>query len=96
MAVMNPKLGLLDETDSGLDVDAMKTVSKGINTLHQQDAHRALLVVTHQERLLKSIIPDFVHVMVDGRIIESGGKELALRVEEKGYAGIEEEVRQGA
>jgi Fe-S cluster assembly ATP-binding protein len=96
MAVMNPKLGLLDETDSGLDVDAMKTVSKGINTLHQQDAHRALLVVTHQERLLKSIIPDFVHVMVDGRIIESGGKDLALRVEEKGYAGIEEEMRQGA
>src|SRR5436309_2289436 len=64
MAVMNPKLGLLDETDSGLDVDAMKTVSKGINTLHQQDAHRALMVVTHQDRLLKSIVPDFVHVMV--------------------------------
>jgi Fe-S cluster assembly ATP-binding protein len=96
MAVMNPKLGLLDETDSGLDVDAMKTVSKGINTLHQQDAHRALLVVTHQERLLKSIVPDFVHVMVEGRIIESGGKELALRVEEKGYAGIEEELKQSA
>ena len=95
MAVMNPKLGLLDETDSGLDVDALKTVAKGINTLHQQDAHRALMVVTHQERLLKSIVPDFVHVMVDGRIIESGGKELALRVEQGGYAGIEEEVRQG-
>jgi Fe-S cluster assembly ATP-binding protein len=95
MAVMNPKLGLLDETDSGLDVDALKTVSKGINTLHQQDAHRALLVVTHQERLLKSIVPDFVHVMVEGRIIESGGKELALRVEQRGYAGIEEEVKQG-
>jgi Fe-S cluster assembly ATP-binding protein len=95
MAVMNPKLGLLDETDSGLDVDALKTVSKGINALHQQDAHRALLVVTHQERLLKSIVPDFVHVMVEGRIIESGGKELALRVEQRGYAGIEEEVKQG-
>jgi Fe-S cluster assembly ATP-binding protein len=92
---MNPKLGLLDETDSGLDVDALKTVSKGINALHQQDAHRALLVVTHQERLLKSIVPDFVHVMVEGRIIESGGKELALRVEQRGYAGIEEEVKQG-
>src|SRR5687767_9266356 len=64
MAVMNPKLGLLDETDSGLDVDALKTVSKGINTLHQQDAQRALLVVTHQDRLLKSIVPDFVHVMI--------------------------------
>ena len=95
MAVMNPKLGLLGETDSGLDVDALKTVSKGINALHQQDAHRALLVVTHQERLLKSIVPDFVHVMVEGRIIESGGKELALRVEQRGYAGIEEEVKQG-
>jgi Fe-S cluster assembly ATP-binding protein len=97
MAVMNPKLGLLDETDSGLDVDAMKTVSKGINTLHQQDAHRALLVVTHQERLLRSIVPDFVHVMVDGRIIESGGRGLAERVEQKGYVGIEAELsRHGA
>src|SRR3954467_7569817 len=96
MAVMNPRLALLDETDSGLDVDAMKTVSKGINTLHQQDAHRALLVVTHQDRLLKSIVPDFVHVLVDGRIIESGGRELAMRVEERGYAGIEEDVKQGA
>lgn len=96
MAVMNPKLGLLDETDSGLDVDALKTVAKGINVLQKQDAHRAMLVVTHQERLLKSIIPDFVHVMVDGKIIESGGKELALRVEERGYAGIEDEVKTGA
>lgn len=95
MAVMNPKLGLLDETDSGLDVDAMKTVSKGINTLHQQDAHRALMVVTHQDRLLKSIVPDFVHVIVDGRIIESGGRELAARVEERGYAGIARDVEQG-
>src|SRR3954462_13241986 len=65
MAVMNPKLGLLDETDSGLDIDALKTVAHGINVLHQQDAHRAILVVTHQERLLKSIVPDFVHVMVE-------------------------------
>ncbi len=96
MAVMNPKLGLLDETDSGLDVDALKTVAKGINVLQKQDAHRAMLVVTHQERLLKSIVPDFVHVMVDGKIIESGGKELALRVEQRGYAGIEEEVKAGA
>src|SRR3954463_171674 len=97
MAVMNPKLGLLDETDSGLDIDALKTVAHGINKLHEQDAHRALLVVTHQERLLKSIVPDFVHVMVEGRIIESGGRELAERVEQKGYAGIEEELsRQGA
>jgi Fe-S cluster assembly ATP-binding protein len=90
------QMAVMDETDSGLDVDALKTVAKGINTLHQQDAHRALLVVTHQERLLKSIVPDFVHVIVEGRIIESGGKELALRVEQRGYAGIEEEVKQGA
>jgi len=96
MAVMNPRLGLLDETDSGLDIDALKTVAAGINKLHQQDAHRALLVVTHQDRLLKSIVPDFVHVMIDGRIVESGGRELARRVEEMGYAGIEEEMKQGA
>lgn len=95
MAVMNPKLGLLDETDSGLDVDALKTVSKGINTLHQQDAHRALMVVTHQERLLKSIVPDYVHVMIDGRIVETGGRELALQLEEKGYKWVEDEAKAG-
>jgi Fe-S cluster assembly ATP-binding protein len=92
MAVMNPKLGLLDETDSGLDIDALKTVAKGINVLHEQDAYRAMLVVTHYQRLLNYVVPDFVHVMMDGRIVESGGKELAIRLEEKGYAGIEEEL----
>src|SRR3954466_14964378 len=92
MAVMNPKLGLLDETDSGLDVDAMKTVSKGINTLHDQDAHRALLLVTHYQRLLNYVVPDQVHVMMDGRIVKSGGKELALELEEKGYDWIEDAV----
>jgi Fe-S cluster assembly ATP-binding protein len=96
MAVMNPRLGLLDETDSGLDIDALKTVAKGINVLHQQDAHRALLVVTHYQRLLNYVIPDFVHVMIDGRIVESGGKELALQLEEKGYGWVEEEAKLGA
>jgi Fe-S cluster assembly ATP-binding protein len=96
MAVMNPRLGLLDETDSGLDIDALKTVAAGINKLHEQDAHRAMLVVTHYQRLLNYVVPDFVHVMIDGRIVESGGKELALRLEEQGYASVEEEVRQGA
>src|SRR5215204_1014944 len=96
MAVMNPRLGLLDETDSGLDIDALKTVASGINKLHQQDADRAILVVTHYQRLLNYVVPDFVHVMMDGRIVESGGKELAMRLEEKGYAAIEEEVKQGA
>jgi Fe-S cluster assembly ATP-binding protein len=96
MAVMNPRLGLLDETDSGLDIDALKTVAKGINVLHQQDAHRAMLVVTHYQRLLNYVVPDFVHVMIDGRIVESGGKELAMQLEEKGYGWVEEEVKQGA
>ncbi|HEY7118350.1 MAG TPA: Fe-S cluster assembly ATPase SufC [Tepidisphaeraceae bacterium] len=96
MAVMNPKLGLLDETDSGLDIDALKTVAKGINVLHQQDAHRAMLIVTHYQRLLNYVVPDRVHVMMDGRIVESGGKELALQLEEKGYRWVEEEVKQGA
>src|SRR4051812_31419915 len=92
MAVMNPNLGLLDETDSGLDIDALKTVANGINKLHQQDAHRAMLVVTHYQRLLNYVVPDFVHVMIDGRIVKSGGKELALELEEKGYDWVEREV----
>ncbi len=95
LGMLRPRIAILDETDSGLDVDALRAVSKGINTLHQQDAHRALLVVTHQNRLLKSIVPDFVHVMVEGRIIASGGRDLATRVEERGYAAIAEDVRQG-
>src|SRR5215213_6316683 len=92
MAVMNPRLGLLDETDSGLDIDALKTVAAGINKLHQQDAERAILVVTHYQRLLNYVVPDFVHVMMDGRIVKSGGKELAIQLEEKGYDWIEKEV----
>jgi len=91
MAVMNPRLGLLDETDSGLDIDALKTVAGGVNKLHRQDQQRALVVVTHYQRLLDYIVPDFVHVMIDGRIVESGGKELALELESKGYGSFEEE-----
>lgn len=96
MAVMNPKLGLLDETDSGLDIDALKTVANGINKLHDQDAHRAMLVVTHYQRLLNYVVPDVVHVMIDGRIIETGGKDLALRLEEKGYKWVEDEANASA
>jgi len=94
MAVMNPRLGLLDETDSGLDIDALKTVANGINKLHQQDAERAILLVTHYQRLLNYVVPDFVHVMMDGRIVKSGGKELALELEEKGYDWVEREATQ--
>ena len=96
MAVVNPKLGLLDETDSGLDIDALQVVANGVNKLHQQDAERTLLVVTHYQRLLNYVVPDHVHVMFEGRIVRSGGMELALALEEKGYAWIEEEVRQTA
>jgi len=94
MAVMNPLLGLLDETDSGLDIDALKIVANGINVLHQQDKERAILVVTHYQRLLNYVVPDYVHVMIDGRIAKSGGKELALQLEEKGYEWVEDETRQ--
>jgi Fe-S cluster assembly ATP-binding protein len=95
MAVMNPKLALLDETDSGLDIDALKTVANGINTLHSlEDKHRAILLVTHYQRLLDYVVPDFVHVMIDGRIVKSGGKELALELEEKGYDWVEKETAQ--
>src|SRR5438874_4601948 len=92
MAVMNPLLGLLDETDSGLDIDALKTVAHGINKLHQQDEERAILVVTHYQRLLNYVVPDFVHVMMDGRIVKSGGKQLAIELEEKGYDWVERET----
>ena len=86
MAVVNPRLGLLDETDSGLDVDALRTIAAGVNKLHQQDAHRAILLVTHYQRLLNYIVPDVVHVLSDGLIVRSGDKTLALELEEKGYA----------
>lgn len=90
MAVLEPKLCVLDETDSGLDIDALKIVSHGVNTLRGPE--RAIVVVTHYQRLLNYIVPDFVHVLMDGRIVKSGGKELAYELEEKGYGFIEEEV----
>jgi Fe-S cluster assembly ATP-binding protein len=87
MAVLEPKLAILDETDSGLDIDALKIVSSGVNALRSPD--RAIVVVTHYQRLLNYIVPDFVHVLTDGRIVRSGGKELAFELEEKGYGWIE-------
>jgi len=89
MAVLEPKLAILDETDSGLDIDALKIVAKGVNAMRSPD--RAIVVVTHYQRLLNYIVPDFVHVLVEGRIVKSGGPELALELEEKGYAGVEDE-----
>lgn len=86
MAVLEPKLAILDETDSGLDIDALKVVSSGVNKLKRPDS--AQLVITHYQRLLNYIIPDHVHVMADGRIVKSGGKELALELESKGYDAI--------
>jgi len=89
MAVLEPKLAILDETDSGLDIDALKIVASGVNRLRRAD--RAMLVVTHYQRLLNYIIPDFVHVLVDGRIVRSGGKDLAFHLEEKGYDWVKVE-----
>lgn len=94
MAVVNPKLGLLDETDSGLDIDALKIVASSVNKLHQQDKQRTMLIVTHYQRLLDYIVPDFVHVMMDGRIVKSGRKDLALELEERGYDWVEDESAQ--
>ena len=89
MAVLEPKLAVLDETDSGLDIDALKTVAEGVNAMRSPE--RAIIVITHYQRLLNYIEPDFVHVLQDGRIVRSGGKDLALHLEEKGYGWIEAE-----
>src|SRR5690242_173528 len=86
MAVLEPKLAILDETDSGLDIDALKLVASGVNSMRGPD--RAMVVVTHYQRLLSEIVPDFVHVLADGRIVKSGGKELALQLEEGGYVSL--------
>jgi Fe-S cluster assembly ATP-binding protein len=86
MAVLEPQLAILDETDSGLDIDALKQVAQGVNTLRSPD--RAFLMITHYQRLLDYVVPDFVHVLADGRIVESGDKSLALKLEEHGYVGI--------
>jgi Fe-S cluster assembly ATP-binding protein len=91
MAVLEPRLAILDETDSGLDIDALRIVANGVNALRSPE--RAILVVTHYQRLLNYIIPDYVHVLVDGRIVKSGGKELALELEAKGYTWVEDEAR---
>ncbi len=90
MAVLEPKLAILDETDSGLDIDALRIVADGVNALRSPE--RGFLVITHYQRLLNYIVPDFVHVLVGGRIVRSGGKELAYELEEKGYGWIEQEV----
>ena len=89
MAVLEPALAVLDETDSGLDIDALRVVAGGVNRLRSPE--RAMIVVTHYQRLLDHIVPDFVHVLVDGRIVASGGKEMALELEQKGYAWLEKE-----
>jgi Fe-S cluster assembly ATP-binding protein len=86
MAVLDPKLAILDETDSGLDIDALQIVATGVNRLKRQD--NAQLVITHYQRLLNFIVPDYVHVLMDGRIVRTGGKELALELEENGYESI--------
>ena len=91
MAMLEPKLAILDETDSGLDIDALKIVANGVNKLKNKD--NAILVITHYQRLLEYIVPDYVHVLFDGKIVKSGGKELALKLEEKGYDWIKEEAK---
>ena len=83
MAMLDPKLAILDETDSGLDIDALKIVAKGVNKLKSKD--NATIIITHYQRLLKYIIPDYVHVLIDGKIVKSGDKNLALELEKKGY-----------
>ena len=94
LAVLEPKLAILDETDSGLDIDALKNVAEGVNALRAPD--RAFLLITHYQRLLDYIRPDVVHVLADGRIVESGGPELALQLEQHGYAWIKDRVAPGA
>jgi Fe-S cluster assembly ATP-binding protein len=94
MAMLEPKLAILDETDSGLDIDALRIVANGVNKLKSKD--NATLVITHYQRLLDYIVPDFVHVLYDGKIVKSGGKELAFKLEEKGYDWIKKEVNQNA
>ena len=90
MAVLEPSLAILDETDSGLDIDALRTVAEGVNRLRTPD--RSFIVVTHYQRLLEYVVPDFVHVLADGRIVRSGGRELALELEKHGYASVENDI----
>ncbi len=94
MSLLEPKLAILDETDSGLDIDALRIVADGINRLRSPE--RAMIVITHYQRLLEYIVPDFVHVLAEGRIVRSGGRELALELEERGYGWIERAPAKGA
>jgi Fe-S cluster assembly ATP-binding protein len=94
MAVLAPTLAVLDETDSGLDIDALKIVANGINALRRKDS--GMLLITHYQRLLSYIVPDSVHVLLEGRIVKSGGKELAMTVEEKGYGWLGSEAKGSA
>ncbi len=89
MAVLEPKLAILDETDSGLDIDALRIVAEGVNALRNKD--RSFVLITHYQRLLNYIVPDFVHVLMDGKIVHSGGRELALQLEDQGYDWLEKE-----
>ena len=93
MAMLNPTLSILDETDSGLDIDALRIVAGGVNQLRSKD--NATVVITHYQRLLDYIVPDFVHVLYEGRIVKTGPKELALELEEKGYDWIKDELEGG-
>lgn len=90
MAMLEPDLGILDETDSGLDIDALRIVAEGVNYLRAP--HRSVIMVTHYQRLLDYVIPDYVHVLYQGRIVKSGGKDLALQLEKQGYDWIKDEV----
>jgi Fe-S cluster assembly ATP-binding protein len=90
MAMLEPELALLDETDSGLDIDALRIVANGVNQLHNKD--NAMLVITHYQRLLNYIVPDFVHILYEGKIVKTGDKSLALKLEEKGYDWIKSEL----
>jgi Fe-S cluster assembly ATP-binding protein len=94
LAMLEPSLSILDETDSGLDIDALRIVSHGVNKLRSKD--NAFIIITHYQRLLEYIVPDFVHVLYNGRIVKSGTKELALELEEKGYDWLKEESREEA
>ena len=88
MAILNPSLAIMDETDSGLDIDALKVVANGVNSLRNKE--RSFLVITHYQRLLNYIVPDYVHVLMNGKIVKSGDKNLALELEEKGYSWVED------
>jgi Fe-S cluster assembly ATP-binding protein len=94
MALLEPYLAVLDETDSGLDIDALRVAADGINSLRSPE--RTMIVITHYQRLLEYVVPDYVHVMADGKVVRSGGKELALELEEKGYSGVGDKAEAAA